>query len=506
MGSNHWCEALGIEPPNLGAVKDHREANTFARMLVALMERGAAMTLVEVADRFAEVGVAESTAALRSLQSCKPGRRPVHRDGDHYWLDPHDDELDLWVFMLGLRLPSTPPVQSVVFEPSPVLGDDVPLSVGELDKAFTDQNLEAWSARRLVLAVLDAHGQEPVSPQLAMEFVCQRTTWHLLSEDSAKFRRKNSPIVVAEDGCWGLATDSGRAQLVDEAMRTTRAAVRAKVASIELLGAKYPTLLQYQEADRERRQRREASAREHALLSRALVVAFPAKQPSIVALLDVGNRTVETFVLTENAELPELRRRIESYDIVGAQDVRPLLQSLGFATESMRMSELGPPQKTITVDDWGRTLRLTTTLLVRGSCRIRKPFGDPKKMQVDLVKGAMTKLRQRLESDAKSLYAYYEYGRLHRGVRVRSGRLDEFIPASWAHRDETWLNDQKITALESGRCMEVVVGPAPDWLDPWAGSRRVQVERGQHGPGALWPVDGGKAIVDHDIQKARVVS
>lgn len=104
-GANEWCRVLGIEAPKLEAVARHREANTFALLLVALLERGEPMTLDDVAARFEEAGIAERARARQSLARCKPGRPPVYRDGEQYHLDPHDDELDLWAFRLGLRPP-----------------------------------------------------------------------------------------------------------------------------------------------------------------------------------------------------------------------------------------------------------------------------------------------------------------------------------------------------------------------------------------------------------------
>ena len=166
MATNDWCGVLGIDRPDLAAVKDHSDANTYARLIVALLERGEQMTLAEVAERFEEVGIAHYDRALRSLQRCKPGRAPIYRDGDHYSLDPHDDELDLWVFRLGLRPPKAPRIRLVRPRPAALPGEDTPLSVKELDEAWKDASLTSWSAQRLALAVLDAHGGQTMSPQV----------------------------------------------------------------------------------------------------------------------------------------------------------------------------------------------------------------------------------------------------------------------------------------------------------------------------------------------------
>src|SRR5262249_40546636 len=152
-----WCQTLGIERPKLEAVGNHREANTFALLLIALLERGGPMTLSEVAARFEGAGIAERANALLSLQRCKPGRPPVYREGDLYHLDPHDDELDLWVFRLGLRPPKVARAAPSAPQAVPLPGPDAALRPDELDEAWKDASLLNWSAQRLVLAVLDAH-------------------------------------------------------------------------------------------------------------------------------------------------------------------------------------------------------------------------------------------------------------------------------------------------------------------------------------------------------------
>lgn len=148
-----WCEVLDIEAPCLEAVKDHREANTYALLIVALLERGAALSLAEVAERFEAAGIDLRGRALRSLQRCRPGRPPVYREGDLYMLDPHDDELDLWVFRLGLRPPKTPQMRVMRPEPPALPGVDIPLSATELDEAWRDASLHG--ALRLKWGFLD---------------------------------------------------------------------------------------------------------------------------------------------------------------------------------------------------------------------------------------------------------------------------------------------------------------------------------------------------------------
>jgi hypothetical protein len=227
------------------------------------------------------------------------------------------------------------------------------------------------------------------------------------------------------------------------------------------------------EAHRKRIEReRSAHADRLAAMRRVLLHPFPATRPRALALVDVGRREVSTFL---DDEMTVAIARLAEYEIVGAVNVRTLLRSLAMDPGDRRLAELGPPQKTRQLNRRGRTLTITTTMLVQGSCGISRPFGDARTMHEYLRSGAHAKFRRRLEADAKSLYALYQYGRLHGAVRLRWGFLDEMLPAPWVHRDESTLHDLLKDAHERGVPLEVVVGSAPGWADPWARVRRAYV-------------------------------
>lgn len=494
MTTNAWCEKLGINPPSIESVATHREANTFALLLVALLERGEPMTLLEVATRFENVGIAYRERALLSLQRCKPGRPPVYREGDLYHLDPHDDELDLWVFRLGLRPPKVAPAARVAPAPSPLPGPEVVLSEAELDLALKDSGLSSWSAQRLVLAVLDAHGG-PLEPQKVVEAVAARTRWHPLRADSARFNRRGSAIEVLADGRWAIATDA------DQFLRQARIAIRDRVATARRHEAVRGDPSEFEQRRVEWEQRRALRGAELARLSRALVVAFPAAKPQAAALLDIGRHEIETFV---GDELARLRSLLGAYDILGAMDVRALLRALGFDPGARRLAELGAPQKTKQLNKSGRTLKITPALLVQGSCGISRPFGEAPKLAEYITKGDETKLRRRLEADVKSLHALYEYGRLHGAVRLRWGFLDEFIPAPWVDRDEPTLYNLAESAHAMKVPLEVVVGSAPGWAEPWSRVRRAFVQKAPGSWQASLVDENGYQIDESEVQRARL--
>lgn len=123
------------------------------------------------------------------------------------------------------------------------------------------------------------------------------------------------------------------------------------------------------------------------------------------------------------------------------------------------------------INKQGRTLKITLEMLAQDSCRISRLFGDPKMLRAYLDGGQLTKLRRRLEADAKSLLAVYQFGRLHRGLRLTWGFLDEWLRVPWVHMDERCLRHTLREASETGRRLDVVAGGAPGWEDRWSRAR-----------------------------------
>lgn len=491
---NPYCEVLGIDPPRLEVVKDHVDANYYALLIVALLECGEPITLEEAAQRFEAAGVASPAGALASLKRCKPGRPPIYRDGDRYALDPHDDEVDLWAFRLGLRPNKAVRLRVVKPEPEPLPSPDEPLAVGQLDEAWRDGIPNTWSAQRIAVCVLDVH-RKAMKPDEVVAFVKARSRWVRLSADSARHWRRGAAIRVREDGRWELDARH-------DAVRSARQAIRERIEMARRWADVRPDPALV-EANRKRIERqRRVHAEELARMRRVLLYAFPGKNPEALVLLDVQRRELATFL---DEELAEATRRLADYDVVAGIDVRRLLRSLDFDPGERRLADLGPPQKTRQLNRRGRTLKITVKLLVQGSCGIGQPFGDENLLRRYLSEGEHAKLRRRLEADAKSLYALYEYGRLHGTVRLRWGFLDEKLAAPWVHQDEPTLYNLKEQALERGVPLELVVGSAAGWSDPWSRGQLAFVAKEPSG-WRTWIVDqSGYVINEEEIQRARLV-
>lgn len=490
--SNAYCKALGIRPPSVEDALSSTDANYYGLLVVALLEHGAPMTLAQVAARFETAGVAPAPDALASLKRCKPGRAPIYRDGDSYALDPHDDEVSFWLFRLGLRPPRVAPVQAVAPPAGPLPAADQPLTIASLEEAWRDGVPSAWSAQRVAVAVLDAHDAD-MSGADVIAFVSARSQWSPLRPDSAQYWRSGA-ITVRADGRWLL-------DRAHDVVRSAREAVRTRVSDMRRWKERRPDPAAL-EALRQRIDReRQAHAEQLAAMRRVLVHAFPAARPQAVVLLDVASRAITTFI---GEEVEQAKDRLADYDIIGAVGVRPLLRTLNVDPGDRRLAELGPPQKTRQLNRRGRTLAITTTLLVQGSCGISRPFGDEQALRGYLQKGEHAKLRRRLEADARSLFALYQYGRLHGCVRLRWGFLDEMLQAPWVHRDEPTLYHLLSEAHVRGGPLEVVVGSAPGWADPWSRVQRAFVATDRWDSPSLLVDEQGYEIPRAEVQLARL--
>jgi hypothetical protein len=490
-GANSYCERLGILVPTLAAVRTHPEANTYALLIVTLLEHGHPMTLGDVADKFMAAGVVEHVDdAYFSLKRCRPARPPVYRDGDLYALDPHDHELDLWAFRLGLRPPRVQRREPAPAPPRPPGAQR--LSIEELDEAWRhDASLNAWSAQRIALAILDAHDR-PMAPEEVVAFVSARTKWHRLVAGPTTFRRTGAAVAVDADGTWSIV--EGAVELF-----MARDAVRDAIERARRFPRSNP-----QEIDAGRRayeRRRAAHAAELAALRRAIVHPFPARCPEAVVLVDVDQRELTTFV---GDELPRLGTALRRFDMLCGVDIRATLRALAIDPGDRRLAEIGPPQKSVRLNSSGRTLKITTAMLIKSSCGISRPLGDEKKLRTYLAKGQTDKFVARLEADAKALCALHQYGKVQGCVRLRWGFLDQVFPVPWHHYDEPTIYHLKREAFALSMALIAVVGHAPAWGDPWSRARRLEVVRSEREYDLTLFDELGRYVDDRDVQLARL--
>jgi hypothetical protein len=92
-----------------------------------------------------------------------------------------------------------------------------------------------------------------------------------------------------------------------------------------------------------------------------------------------------------------------------------------------------------------------------------------------LAARSTTRLAARLEEEAQALFALYEYGALHGGVRIRRRPGDRLLPVSWSLAGDPDFESFVSTSVKHWLPAEIVVGPSAVLADPWPGAATVTI-------------------------------
>lgn len=339
----------------------------------------------------------------------------------------------------------------------------------------------------LLVAVLLERGG-PVAPEEAEERLAELGVTHWRGNLAMVLKRSMAPspeVTTDEEGRFALAILDPEDHRIGRRLQALWPPEPPRDRKIQ----------SREEIERRWREKEAAERAEAAALRRVLLHAVPRNRsgnepPRAVALLDPARREIETFVDDELAALPG---RMEAYDLVIGLSPRPLLGALGLDPHAFRMADLDRPQKTRKLNQRGRVLKITNEMLISATLGTSRPLGEEAKYREYLEKGHLGRLRRRLEADVKSLWAYYRFGLLHRGVSLRWGFLDESIHCDWAEPGDPSIYRLEREALETGKRLEVVVGRPPAWSDPWGRTTLCEVVKTGEYSIALLPVAGEPA-------------
>ena len=424
--TNHYCDRLDQPVPRLEEFVGRRDIKLFDLMVVALLEHGAPLSSELLAARLTAAGVKSATGDMAySLKKAWHGMEPVYRDADGRWgLNLSSSELKHRLFRLELRgARATPATTETEPTPEPI-PDHAPLTEAELRWAFADRSLYNISSLRQAAAVLDAM-DKPMDIAALNAYLSSLSRHRLaIKEQSQRDWEKGYVHRNAEGRLW-LDRTATEVPAMRRAVRKLAAPGRAQVmhnGRLKRLAEERQVVLA-----RERQQAQQTAAG----LRRALLHVFPGTGPAAAAaLLDIGSRTIETFIDDTLFKLPA---KLEPFDVVAAYWVRESLQAVGVCDpDRFRLVDLKPPQKSRRLNRQGRTLTITPELLITSTTEMSHPLGDPAKMAAYLAAGDFAKLARRLESDVKALFAFYQYGVMHRCVRLRWGFLNDTLPVDWA--------------------------------------------------------------------------
>ncbi|KYF74056.1 hypothetical protein BE11_05510 [Sorangium cellulosum] len=357
--------------------------------------------------------------------------------------------------------------------PSPVPfvpGDDVPLSTEEVEAAFRGRSVTSLPWIRQAAAVLDARR----TPMTAAEI---ETFLAGLTRHREKLGPRDGPgpsdlFITDENGRLTLNPVAPGLVAMRRAVRGLPPAVLVQRSRSQPTAWEEGCVVRRVEPDAEGR--RNAEIGEIARMARRAVlrVVPSAADPQAVAVLDVGRRSIQTFLGRDVAKLAGL---LERFDVIVGLHIRDTLRALGFDADRCQVVDLEPPQKSRRLNRAGRMLQITPELLIAGTTRIRRPLGEPERVGRYLSEGEHWRLARRIESDAKALHAFYQYGVLHGAVRLRWGFVDEMLATDWALPGDVSLHQRLKSAYEKDAAVDLVVGTAPGWTDPWWRAHRVRI-------------------------------
>ncbi len=492
-----WWQQVGLTaPPRLAEAAMRPGASLFKLLQIALLEQGTAMEVAEIAERLDALGVTSTrtdlpTALVKAWHGLPPVRRQLDGrlaiDVEYRWLRHIPRQLGL--------VPELVTTATKVAEQSPVSPPpSVPISPDECAALLACNGLASLSDVRVVAAILEAHG----SPMTLSAI-------NALLVAATGGRGKRSPIAAERLHNW-------REQLVQVQPESS---LRLSDDPGLLMGMRAAVRVRAYVLLREQEQKRRTAAWRSSLqvpspqavhaetaaatpLRTLVVRAYPDKgTPQALSVLDIAAHSITTVIA---ASVPAMAALLERADLIVGLEPDRTLAALGL---ERRCADLTRHARTRRLNRQGRTLRITTAQLISASVGISRPLYVASTMRAYLAEGRETALRRRLESDVKALAAFYRYGRLHGGVRLRWGFLDESRPVEWPGSPGDTLHTIVAAAKAINAPIDIVTGSAPGWAEPWSRAVRGQPTIDYHVL-RLLTMQGQQVFERNEIQAARL--
>ncbi len=457
--------------PDLDVAVTHREVKVVHLMALAVLEAGGPLPLDAIADRLKRLALPPRLAGAAtpaSLRKAWHGQSPIVRDpwDGRFTLDLLADHELNWIVYLAdpLRAPSARPGPAEYRQPP----DSEPLAQAEVDAAFTDRTLYAYSTIRTIAAVLEASGAGQLSPEeIQQRLAAIGARAHL--DDGAIGRLKSDLVRITAEGMLRLHPESPDALAFRRDIRRMAAPRLRHQAEHEAFRARRAEH-EIRRAEEERRETEEARQ-----VRRALVhIVTVDRVARAAAVIDAGARDQRLFIGDGLRQLPG---HLERFEFLAGVDLRPSLRSVGLDPDRWWLAELRPTQRTFRPSDRG-ALPVTLAAVVQATTGKTRVPADPRAWKDLLAAQSTTRLAAALADEAQALFALYEYGTLHGGVRLRRRAGDRLLPVTWSMRGDPDLDDIVRAANEHWLPIEIVVGRSADLSDPWPLATTVTVVEG----------------------------
>jgi len=466
---NRYCRRLGIPLPDLDAALTKPDLTLTHLLALALLEAGGPLALEAIAERLARLALPTRLAAAglpASLRKAWHGQPPVVRDpvDGRFYLDllRHHD-LRYLAYLANLVGATATPAGPADFRQPP---DTVPLSAEEVDAAFRDRALYTYSSIRRAAAILDTSGGGPLSlAEISHRLVAlggrgasidERAITHWQSDLVATGPDGLLHLKVSSLDVPGLRRDIRR-------MASARLRQRAEADRARAWRAQH----QARRTEDERRDVEEARRARRALVHVVTVDGLPCA----AAVIEVGTREQRLFIGGRLADLPD---HLSAFDFLAGVDIRPSLRSVGVDPDRWWLAELRPTQRTFRPAD-GSAVAVSLPVVVQATTGRRKVPAEAGVWPSLLDARSTTRLAARLGEEAQALFALYEYGALHGGVRARRRPSERLLPVAWSLRGDSDFASAVSASIRQWVPVEMVIGSPADLADPWPAAITVTI-------------------------------
>lgn len=494
-----YAARLGIHEPDLATLAADPQVSLRHLAMAVLLARSRPVAWDELVATIAALGSRGDGPRLHTslTRSLAAATAFVHRPDGRLDVDLSSRDWSWFRIATDAQPGGGPPTAPP--EPLPPLPDpDVPLTCAELEGTITDVAAAALSVTARLVAALDVAGPRVTPAQVEALWVTWTGKGRFLSESSLHYF--TSPLVRRLPG---PAFQYADAATLSPAARTTLRAARAAVRAA-LLASQTMRRADEHWKETERRWKTEGRQRivDAQCARRALVHPFRHDGRVVaVTILDAAERTTTTLVGEE--ELGRLASFLGGYDVLvglGLRDALVALERLN--AQPARIVDLAATPRSRRIA--GRVVKLTTADWLQGSLGRTAALDDPERLAQDLARGDRARFAARLERDAKTLFAFYRYGVIHRAVRLRRGSLDAQAPVDWCEPGDGSLREYLDDLEKGGGPIEVLFPPAPPFEARW--ERASVFRRGPAGialdPSAPIP-DRPRTLSLNDVLDAR---
>jgi hypothetical protein len=495
---NRYCQRLGLPLPSLDTALTRSEVKVAHLMALAVLEAGRPLSLEAIAGRLGRLALPPRLAAAANTASLRKtwhNQLPLVRDpvDGRFSLDLLAHHEVRWIAYLAdpLRAPAARP-RPEGYRPPP---DSEPLSQVEVNAAFGHRTRYDYSSIRRVAAVLEASGGGPLSlEEINKRLVGQRARGAGVDERAVGLWQSDL-VVVGADGMLRLNAASPDVPAFRRDIRRMASARLRQQAEAEQARA---SIAQHEvrRADEERRDVEVARRARRALVH---IVAVDGVARA-AAVIDAAVREQRLFVGDAMSDLPA---HLDAFEFLAGVDLRPSLRVVGLDPDRWWLAELRPTQRTIRPSDQ-RAVAVSLQAIVQATTGKRGVPVDANAWKPLLAARSTTRLANRLEAEAQALFAFYEYGALHGGVRIRRRPGDGLVPVAWTLRGDADLHDIVSASVRHWLPVEIVIGPSAGLSDHWRDATTVTiVERDRD---AYFVRQGGevRALDPSDIRAIRL--